>query len=205
MAQEWIYDISKTVCFSGHRREKLPDKGKTSSLKMRGILSMLYFEIEQSINDGYENFIVGGASGIDLMAAELIMQFIHSGKNIRLIVALPYPEFGSNYKNDDLFMRGNALETASQIITVSDSYYEGCYSKRNRFMVKHSSRLIAVVYDYKSGTGQTIGYAKKQKLDTKIIDAHKFSLMVDKCTESEPEFIEEETELKNLVKIYYNT
>ncbi len=205
MAQEWIYDKNKTVCFSGHRREKLPDKGKTSSLKMRGILSMLYFEIEQSIKQGFDTFIVGGASGIDLMAAELIMQFIHSGSNIRLVVALPYPDFGSNYKSEDLFMRGNALQTASQVVSVCSEYSDSCYRKRNKFMIEHSSRLIAVVYDYKSGTGQTIGYAKKAKLDTKIIDALKFSQMVDKSIASAPELIEEETELKNLIKIYYNT
>ena len=37
-------------------------------------------------------------------------------------------------------------------------------------MVDHSSKLIGVVRDYKSGTGMTIRYAKKKGLNTNIID-----------------------------------
>ena len=59
MTDEWIYDKNKTVCFSGHRQEKLPDNGDPWSLKMKTILSMLYFAVHQSIEEGYDTFIVG--------------------------------------------------------------------------------------------------------------------------------------------------
>lgn len=202
MADEWIYDRSKTVCFSGHRQEKLPDNGDLWSLKMRSILSMLYFAVHQSIEEGYDTFIVGGARGIDLIAAECVYQFIHQGKNIRLIVALPYPDFGSNYKGSDLYMRGNALAEAEQVITVCDKYSRNSYSKRNQYMVDRSSRLIAVVSDMKSGTGQTIRYAEKAGLDLKIINAERISEIVDEACEDDVEIIEEKTQIKNVVKVY---
>ena len=202
MADKWIYDKSKTVCFSGHRQEKLPDNGDTWSLKMKSILSMLYFAVHQSIEEGYDTFIVGGAKGIDLIAAECVYQFIHQGKNIRLVVALPYPEFGSNYKGSDLYMRGNALAEAEQVITVCDKYSRNCYSKRNQFMVDHSSRLIAVVADMQSGTGQTIRYAEKAGLDLKVIHAERISEIVDNACDDEIKFKEEVTQVKNVVRIY---
>lgn len=202
MAEEWIYDKSKTVCFSGHRQEKLPDNGDIWSLKMKTVLSMLYFAIHQSIEDGYDTFIVGGARGIDLMAAEFVYQFIHQGKNIRLIVAMPYPDFGKNYKGVDLYMRGNALAEAEKVIYVSDKYSSGSYSKRNRFMVKNSSRLIAVVSDMNSGTGQTIRYAEKAGLDLKIIEADRISTIVDDARDDDTEIIEETTQIKNVVRLY---
>ncbi len=203
MSVVWPYDKSKTVCISGHRQEKLPDNGKTTSMKMRQILSMLYFEIFQSIRDGYNTFIVGGSRGIDLMAAEFIYQFIHQGEDIKLVVAMPYPDFGKNYKNVDLYMRGNAIAEAELVVNVSEKYSEGSYSKRNRFMVDHSSRIIAVVADPKSGTGQTIRYAEKSGLDMKIINADKFSKAVDKALESHMEFIEEPTAIENIIRVYY--
>lgn len=202
MADEWIYDRSKTVCFSGHRQEKLPDNGDPWSLKMKTILSMLYFAVHQSIEEGYDTFIVGGAKGIDLFAAECVYQFIHQKKNIRLIVALPYPEFGRNYKGNDLYMRGNALAEAEKVINVCDKYSRNCYSKRNQFMVDHSSRLIAVVADMQSGTGQTIRYAENAGLDLKIINAERISGIVDEACEEDIEIREETTQVKNVVKIY---
>ena len=204
MEQNWIYDRNKTVCFSGHRPEKLPDKGDAHSLKMKTILSMLYYEIYKSIEEGYDTFIVGGAKGIDLIAAEFVYQFIHQGKNIRLIVAMPYPGFGSSFKGNDLYMRGNAIAKAEQVISVCEKYFDGCYSKRNRFMVDHSSRLIAVVSDMKSGTGQTIRYAEKTGLDMKVIHSDRISEIVDKSCNDDVEIIEESTQLKNVVKLYYN-
>ena len=45
--------------------------------------------------------------------------------------------------------------------------------KRNYFMVDNSSKLIAVVDDYRSGTGQTIRYAENKGIDVSIIDINK--------------------------------
>ncbi len=201
MTEEWIYDKSKTVCFSGHRQEKLPDNGNLRSTKMKAILSMLYYEIYQSIEDGYETFIAGGSRGIDLMAAELVYQFIHQGKKIRLVTAMPHPDFGNNFKGDDLFMRGNALIESELVINVSDKCHEGCYSKRNKFMVDHSSRLIAVVSDWQSGTGQTIRYAQQSGIDTKIIDAAKITEAAESAEDIE--LIEEKTDIDNFIRLYY--
>ena len=166
---------------------------------------MLYYEIHESINQGYDTFIIGGARGIDLWASEFIMQMKYQGKDINLVVALPYKGFGANYSGSDLFFRGNAIKTASQVINVSEEYSKSCFSKRNQFMIDHSSRLIAVVSDYKSGTGQTIRYADKAGIETRVINALKFSEVVDESCASDMNIVEEETEIKNLIKVYYST
>ena len=43
-------------------------------------------------------------------------------------------------------------------------------------MADRSSKLIAVVDDYKSGTGQTINYARKQGLKINIINVNNYIL-----------------------------
>lgn len=205
MQQEWPYDKKTTVCFSGHRPEKLPDKGDLTSLKMKGVLSMLYYEIQQSIEQGFKTFIIGGAKGIDLWAAEFIMQFKYRGSDIDLVIALPYKDFGVNYTGMELFLRGNAVKTSSLIVNVSEEPSKSCYRKRNQFMIDHSSRLIAVISNLKSGTGQTVNYAEKNGIETKIINARKFSAYVDASVDSGVKIVHEETDIKNLIKVYYST
>lgn len=59
---------------------------------------------------------------------------------------------------------------ADAVVYTSDAYTADAFKKRNYFMVDNSSKLIGVVAEYKSGTGQTIRYAKKKGLECRIID-----------------------------------
>ena len=62
------------------------------------------------------------------------------------------------------------LEQADEIVCTSKEFGKGCYSVRNKYMIERSSRLIAVVSDYKSGTGQTVAYARKRGIDIVLLD-----------------------------------
>ena len=59
----------KTVCFSGHRSERLP-KSTEGLDKLR---SRLYEEIDKAVNDGFDSFIFGACYGFDLMCAEMVL------------------------------------------------------------------------------------------------------------------------------------
>ena len=63
----------RTVCFSGHRPEKLPLKGDSGATVIRYLKSILYKEILDSITAGYDRFITGLARGVDLWAGEILM------------------------------------------------------------------------------------------------------------------------------------
>ena len=62
------YLREKTVCFTGHRPEKLPGYGETENASLNVIRSMLYYQIYQSAEEGYKYFISGLARGVDLWA-----------------------------------------------------------------------------------------------------------------------------------------
>lgn len=67
------------------------------------------------------------------------------------------------YSYDDLFQIGCiGLCKAAYTTTVSDHYFRACYQRRNKFMVNHSSLVIAVWNGTPSGTQNTIDYAKKR-------------------------------------------
>lgn len=160
----------KTVCFSGHRPEKLPHKGDENSLAVSRLKSILYKEIYDSVEEGYTIFITGLARGIDNWAADMVIELKLKNPEIRLVCVKPYEDYGENWKGFDKWNLSHILEKADEVVSVCESFQKNCMKLRNEYMVNHASKLIAVVSNYRSGTGQTIRYAQKQGLDVRIID-----------------------------------
>ncbi|MCM1022487.1 MAG: DUF1273 domain-containing protein [Prevotella sp.] len=169
----------KTVCFSGHRPEKLPDGGNEHSQIIRTLKSILYKEIIDCAENGYTTFITGLARGVDLWAGEMVMELKAQGMPLRLVAAAPYKGHGSSFKGKDRFILGNIFLKADETVYVCESYSRNCMKLRNEYMVDRSDKLIALVSDYRSGTGQTIRYAEKQRLEIKIINADKLENGMD--------------------------
>lgn len=167
----------KTACFTGHRPEKLPGYGELNSPVLSVVKSMLYYQIYQSVEDGYEYFISGLARGVDIWAAQYVIEIKKKFPGIKLICAKPFEEHGKQFKGEDLWNLRNILADADDVICVTREYTKNCYKLRNYYMVDHSSKLIAVVDNYKSGTGQTISYANKQGIDVSIINVKDYIAM----------------------------
>ncbi len=158
-----------TVCFSGHRPEKLPIENSASK-ESRLLKNVINKEIEKSISAGYTNFITGMSRGVDLWAGKQIATLKKTNPNLKLICAIPYKTFGDNFKGIYKWDFNIILENADEVIYLCEFYEKYCMKKRNEYMVQNSDKLIAVVNNYRSGTGQTIRLAEKNKLDIVIID-----------------------------------
>ncbi len=164
-----ILERSKTVCFTGHRPEKLPDGGDDDSPVIRAIKSCLYAEVEKAAAEGFDTFITGMQRGIDLWAGECVLDLMNS-YDIHIAAAVPYRDFGKNFRGKDKWLFGRIIGNAEHIAYIDEEYQPGCMSRRNRYMVDHSSLLIAVRGTDKSGTSQTIGYAKRCGIEVRTID-----------------------------------
>lgn len=161
----------KTCCFSGHRNRDLPFEGDRTRLGMRNLVSSLCLEIENAVNEGYDTFISGMADGIDLICAEKVHELIEYGKKVRLICALPYGgQIREMTSRRDAYIY-SILAAKHPCVTVSLGYHRNCYKERNRFMVEHSSKLIAVMREKPGGSGtlQTVRMACQAGLSTHII------------------------------------
>ncbi len=169
-----------TICFTGHRKEKLPFKGDENTEYITALKSMLFETILDHIKLGFDRFIIGGANGIDLWAGEIVMYHKTKYPNIKIILALPTKDHGKNFVGKDKWIFGNLLVKADKIVFVSEKYHRGCMKLRNQYMIDNSSKLIAVISEQKSGTGQTINLANKKGISVHIIDLNRLGEGFDK-------------------------
>lgn len=161
-----MFNQCKTVCFSGHRPEKLP-KG---AHELEHLRSNLYEAVETAIADGFDTFIAGGARGFDLMCAEVIASRKQIVKptdppQIRLISAIPYEEQAINWSEIERERYYDMMAKSDEVITLSTHYHSRVFYDRNQYMVDNAARLICYYSGGRSGTGHTVKYAQRKQLE----------------------------------------
>ena len=153
------------VCFTGHRPQGIPPHYTRDMLR-----SMLCTEISDAIQAGYYAFYTGAAPGIDLLGAEIILELRQQNPALRLICASPYPRFGAgDFHGADKPLLMRVYAAADGIVYTSEHFHRGCFQIRNRYMVDHSARIIGVLCNEASGTGQTLRMAQSQGLELRVL------------------------------------
>lgn len=166
-------DRNKTVCITGHRRNKIVPYRNDYRTTYSAIRLMLYRYIDMAVEAGYENFISGLASGTDLWSAEYVLMKKHNNSRIKLTAVMPFLKHAEFLNNSDYVLLSEVEKNADYLVTVNgnpDIVYgkrttenssPNLYRDRNYYMVDHSSAVIAFVSDgvNYSGTSQTVNYA----------------------------------------------
>ena len=145
-------------CFTGHRPEKL-------HLPEEQIKSLLSEAIKQTIHDGFTTFISGMARGIDIWAAELVLEERKNNAAIKLVCASPLLGFERSWNEQEKQTYRSIIAKADYVKYVSDHYFRACFQVRNEWMVNHSNRVIATYNGESGGTRNTINYAKRMGVD----------------------------------------
>lgn len=153
---------SKRLCFTGHRPDKL--KGDEAA-----IYTALGNAIDEAIADGFQTFITGMAWGVDIWAAEIVLERRAMNPTLHLICALPYPQFEKRMPAEWLPRYHAVLQQADLKRSICENSSKWCYQKRNEWMVDHSALLLAVYNGCSGGTRNTIQYAQKVGIQIKVI------------------------------------
>lgn len=149
-------------CFTGHRPEKLNAPEWLVKQKLEK-------EIRRAIADGLNVFITGMARGIDIWAAEIVLELRNSGMPVRLMCASPYDGFEKSWNEDWQERYRRIINAADYTLFVCSGYSRSCFQIRNEWMVNHSKRVIAVYNGAQGGTKNTIDYAHKMNVEVKSI------------------------------------
>lgn len=152
----------KRCCFTGHRPEKL-GCGEAEAVKL------LKTAIQEAYDKGYRTFISGMARGIDIWAAEVVLDERKTHPDIHLICALPHPDFEKRWKQEWQLRYAAILAQADLVKTICPAFSMSAYQKRNEWMVDHSGLLLAFYNGAPCGTANTIQYARKHGVDVNII------------------------------------
>ena len=150
-------------CFTGHRPEKL-------HTSQQEIITQLEQEIYSAINSGFTTFISGMARGVDIWAAEIVLELRRQGHHIKLICASPFRGFEKNWPENWKNKYLEVLQAADLVKFISPQYYKACFQVRNKWMVDHSALVIAVFNGEPSGTLNTLRYAQSKSRIIRLIN-----------------------------------
>lgn len=148
----------KRICFTGHRSicKSAIEPLKTS---LRATLDAL-------IQQGAEHFYLGGATGFDTIAAQIVLELKGNNSQINLNLVLPCcrEDQTANCRLVDIAKYDRVLAFADSVEYIAERYYNGCMKARNARLVELADCCICYFnpQKYASGTGQTVRLAKKK-------------------------------------------
>lgn len=159
------------LAFTGHRPESLFLGENELSASAICIKALLADEIMQYAAQGYDTFMTGGARGDDILFAEQVLLVKGLAyPNIQLITVVPYKGQADNWTEAWRERYFRILEYSSDVITLAAHYSNGCYHIRNRYLVDHADRVLALYNDSRTGgTAYTVKYARQQNKEIIVI------------------------------------
>lgn len=131
------YDRKQTLCFTGHRPEKLKIAEEVVIGELKNAISVSY-------QAGYRTFISGMARGVDIWAAQLVLKIRKDWPEVSLICAIPYPGFEQRWSQSWQEQYCALLDAADEIVFIAQHHNRWIYQKRNEWMCDHAGRVIAV-------------------------------------------------------------
>jgi len=156
-----IKNIAISCCFTGHRVIKKDCQSKVRSLLKKNVFEMLEL--------GVSVFITGCASGFDMMALEVLIEikekYDQYKDKMKIVCYIPCKNHTEKWSDEDIEKYRRLLEKADEQILVTDRTWEEdnkCMKKRNYKMVDDSFYCIAYYTGRRSGTMQTVNYAKRK-------------------------------------------
>lgn len=162
-----------SICaFTGYRPEKSPFDDNETDPRCEQLKQKLFCEILRMTREGINVFMSGMARGVDLWAAEAVLQIqnVKPSQKIELWAIVPYDRQPLAWSAKERARYQRILEQAARVEYISHDYYNGCLQKRNRYMVDHATHLLAVYDGQPGGTASTIRYARKKGLEITIIE-----------------------------------
>ena len=159
--------MDQSFCaFTGHRPKSFPWKYNETARDCILLKEVLTAQIISLAKQGVADFLSGMALGVNLHCI------------------LPCEGQEIQWADSEQEQYNAILRQACEIVYVSQKYTADCMLRRNRYLVDHSSVLLAVYNGVKrSGTGATVNYARRLGREIIIINPLTRSVSYEGCLE----------------------
>ena len=153
----------KTCAFTGHRPKGLgyPESDERCTALKEKLRSLILKLIEE---EGVTHFISGMAQGVDMYAAEIVLELKKQYPQITLECAIPYERQAVRWPEALRNRYFSIAERCDKETMLQTHYTQDCLRNRNRYMVEHADMVLAVCnMRRQSGTRQTVWFAQNRR------------------------------------------
>jgi uncharacterized phage-like protein YoqJ len=119
------------------------------------------------LDEGLEWIIVSGQWGVEIWAAEAVLELKKDYKILRLAVITPFLEQEENWNEERKKLYNNILTHADYVNSVTKSKYNGPwqFKEKNKFLLRNSDGMILIYDEENDGSPKYIkAQAEKQAL-----------------------------------------
>ena len=163
--------IKTTCAFTGHRPKSFPWKYDENARDCVLLKEVLAGQVMALADRGVTDWLSGMAQGTDLWCAQMVLGLKEKNPALHLHCILPHEGQERKWPVAEQERYRSILRQADEAICVNQEYTADCMLERNRWLVDHSSVLLAVYNGtYRSGTGMTVRYAKQLGREVIVID-----------------------------------
>lgn len=172
MVEQEKMDKAVTCAFTGHRPSSLPWKEDERDARCVALKKRLDQAVERAYDKGYRHFICGMALGADFYFCEAVLKLREEFPDVKLEAAVPFPGQSQRWSRADKERYGALLAQCDVETLVQQVHTPTCMQRRNRYMVDHAGRLIAVFNGRPKGGGTlgTLHYAMGQGVEIDLIE-----------------------------------
>ena len=152
----------KTCAFTGHRPKGLgyPESDERCAALKEKLRSLIIRMIEEK---GVTHFISGMAQGVDMYAAEIVLELKKQHPQITLECAIPYERQAVRWPEALRNRYFSIAEHCDKETMLQTHYTQDCLWKRNQYMVDHADIVLAVCnMRLHSGSKQTVLMARRR-------------------------------------------
>ncbi|WP_291257209.1 SLOG family protein [Flavonifractor sp.] len=161
----------ETTCsFTGHRPEKLPWRRDERDPRCLALKERLAAAVEDAYDRGMRHFLCGMARGADFYFCDAVLELRERRSGVTLEAVIPCEEQAARWSERERERWFSLVERCDGETMLQHHYDKGCMLRRNRYLVDHSSMLIAVYDGMLGGTMYTLSYAMKRGLETVILE-----------------------------------
>ena len=154
----------KTCCFTGHRPVRLPWGSRDSDPRCLDLKEQLAATLNGIYESGYRHFICGMAEGCDLYFCEAVMALREEHPEITVEAAIPFSGQADRWPPAQKRRYERLVSECDRQTLLQTDYTPGCMMNRNRYMVDHSSLLLACYNGRPGGTQSTMLYAMRENI-----------------------------------------